>query len=140
METTAIATRVLRHARNALMGGSVVVNACTRNVEGTLNIRLRTSSGKADAACEEDDAARLVRALGLVEQELRRHMPLVRCFVQRSAVDGLDEVDVSVPGRREAWRRACADGAQSTGPRLLRMLAALLVASATALVARPFVL
>lgn len=136
----AITKAVVRHASNALMGAPAVVKACTREAEGTLSLRLRTSSaGAASTESEESVPARTRRALGLVERELAQHMPLARCTVQRSAVDGHDEVEVSVPGRREAWRRARAAGAAAPVPTFLRVVAALLVIAAAALVAHPFV-
>ena len=135
----AVSKAVVRHASNALMGGSAVVKACTREAGGTLNLRLRTSADEAVGAGGEDRTARTLRAFGLVKQELKQHMPLASCTVQRSAVDGLDEVEVSVPGRREAWRRARANGAAGGVPTFLRAVSALLVAAAVALVALPFV-
>jgi hypothetical protein len=135
----AVSETVVRHASNALMGGSAVVKACTREAGGTLNLRLRTNAVDAASACEEDRTARMRRALGLVERELKQHLPLARCTIQRSAVDGLDEVEVSVPGRCEAWRRARAEGAAGAVPTFMRVVTALLVAAAIGLVALPFV-
>lgn len=135
----AVSRTVVRHASNALMGGSAVVKACTREAGGTLNLRLRTSAVDTAGACNEDKTARMLRALGLVDRELKKHMPLARCTIQRSAVDGIDEVEVSVPGRSEAWRRARSEGASGAAPAFLCMITTLLVAAAVSLVALPFV-
>ena len=130
---------VIGHATNALLGATTVVKACTRTSDGTLTIRLRTVATAPDSSTQEPRTIRTQRALVLVERELHKHMPLVHCTLQNSDIDGVDEVEVSVPGPREAWCRARVVCEATVASSLLRAVAALLATGAVALIAYPFV-
>jgi hypothetical protein len=136
-ESDVVAEHVLRHATRALYGREATVNSCTRDDTRTINLRLRATGYSTAGDTKEESSTR--RALRMISTEVCTRLPLVRCTLMQSNVDGVDEVDVSVPGPTEAWRRARRHAASGALPSLLGVIALGLTLSSVALVAYPFV-
>ena len=129
--------RILAHANEALIGlTSQIVSVNAANDGGT-RLRVRPCTRCVDGSGDVDEGVQ-TRARKRVVDELAREMPLARCRLLQSMIDGREELEVYVPGEREAWRAARRRAAKGSVARLLWVCTAILVLVATALIAAPY--
>ena len=129
---------VIRRANEATIGLSSELVAMNSSPNGTLRMRLRPCPQKVDGSGDVDDDVQAL-ARERIALELARTMPLSSCCHRHSMVDGRDELELRIPGNREAWSVARARAARAGSARLLCVGAMLLLLATVALIAVPLV-
>jgi len=128
---------VLDRAQMALVGVRVELVSVISEASGATNIRLRpvlsTATNEGSDGTNLNDAT-MVRARKCMLQELVRELPLATCAIRRNALDGNDEVEVHIPHRKDAWRRAWRLSRRYSLPCALCITAVLVAMMSSALV------